>query len=58
MILSNMLVQYFGIGGVAGHAFKNLPAACNGQFNRAHIPHNISAVTGACLAVESEEVSK
>jgi GT2 family glycosyltransferase len=42
-----------GIGGVAGHAFKKLPADHQGQMNRANLIHNISAVTGACMAVEN-----
>ena len=44
-----------GIGGVAGHAFKRLPADFEGQMNRANLIHNVSAVTGACLAVEKEK---
>jgi GT2 family glycosyltransferase len=42
-----------GIGGVAGHAFKKLPADHQGQMNRANLIHNVSAVTGACMAVEN-----
>ena len=41
-----------GIGGVAGHAFKNFPRDDPGtpQF-RPHLAQNLSAVTAACLAV-------
>ena len=44
-----------GIGGVAGHAFRTFPAEYSGQMNRANLPHNVSAVTGACLAIEREK---
>ncbi len=41
-----------GIGGVAGHGFRKMPRNTNKQFNRANLPHNVSAVTGACLCVK------
>ena len=44
-----------GIGGVAGHAFRNLEEDYDGQMNRANIAHNVSAVTGACMAVKKEK---
>jgi GT2 family glycosyltransferase len=37
--------------GVAGHAFKHLPADHPGYFDRLRIVSNWSAVTGACLMV-------
>jgi glycosyltransferase involved in cell wall biosynthesis/GT2 family glycosyltransferase len=40
-----------GLGGVAGHAFPNIPRGHPGYFNRAMLQQNISAVTGACLMV-------
>jgi glycosyltransferase involved in cell wall biosynthesis len=40
-----------GLGGVAGHAFTNVPRGHPGYFNRAMLQQNCSAVTGACLAV-------
>lgn len=40
-----------GIGGVAGHAHKYFPMDHSGYFGRLKIPHNVSAVTAACLAV-------
>jgi glycosyltransferase involved in cell wall biosynthesis len=40
-----------GLGGVAGHAFPHIPRGHPGYFNRAMLPQNCSAVTGACLAV-------
>ena len=41
-----------GLGGVAGHAFKNFPRHDPGtpQF-RPHLVHNVSAVTAACLVL-------
>ena len=44
-----------GIGGVAGHAFKNFPRDDPGtpQF-RPHLAQNLSAITAACLAVRRE----
>ena len=40
-----------GLGGVAGHAFKEFPRGDQGQKNRLRLVQNYSAVTGACLAV-------
>ena len=59
LLYPNNTIQHagviLGVGGVAGHAFKNMPADYNGQFNRVNIPHNVSAVTGACLAVQRKK---
>ncbi len=41
-----------GIGGVAGHSHKYLPAEHHGYFSRPHLVQNVSAVTGACLMVK------
>lgn len=49
-----------GIGGVAGHSHKYFPKNHPGYFKRLKITQNLSAVTGACLAVRKsvfEEVS-
>lgn len=43
-----------GLGGVAGHVFPHLKRGRGGYFSRAHLTHNVSAVTGACLAVRKE----
>jgi GT2 family glycosyltransferase len=43
-----------GIGGVAGHSHKLFPRASLGYFARLRLPHNLSAVTGACLVVRRE----
>ncbi len=40
-----------GIGGVAGHAFRDFPRGTEGVFNRARLVQNYSAVTAACLVV-------
>ena len=44
-----------GLGGVAGHAFKDLPPGDAGtpQF-RPHLAQNVSAVTAACLVIRRE----
>ncbi len=41
-----------GLGGYAGHAHKNFPAASKGYFNRLNVIQNVSAVTGALMMVE------
>lgn len=40
-----------GLGGIAGHAHLNLRRGSNGYLGRAGVVHNLTAVTGACLAV-------
>ncbi|WP_154124290.1 glycosyltransferase family 2 protein [Grimontia hollisae] len=40
-----------GLGGVAGHSHKYFPGDHPGYFKRLQIVQNLSAVTGACLAV-------
>lgn len=40
-----------GEGGVAGHAHLNLRRGSGGYVGRARVVHNLTAVTGACLAV-------
>lgn len=40
-----------GLGGVAGHAFRDFPRGTPGVFNRARLAQNYSAVTAACLLV-------
>lgn len=41
-----------GLGDAAGHAHRFLKEGEEGYFARAHLPHQVSAVTGACLLVE------
>ncbi|HEY2712463.1 MAG TPA: glycosyltransferase [Chthoniobacterales bacterium] len=43
-----------GLGGVAGHVFANQRRGRGGYFSRALLQQNVSAVTGACLAVRKE----
>jgi glycosyltransferase involved in cell wall biosynthesis len=40
-----------GLGGVANHAFLDLPRGTEGYMNRGRLVQNYSAVTGACLVV-------
>ena len=40
-----------GVGGVAGHAFRDFPRGTEGKFNRARLVQNYSAVTAACLVI-------
>lgn len=40
-----------GMGGVAGHAFRDFPRGTEGKFNRARLVQNYSSVTAACLIV-------
>lgn len=40
-----------GIGGIAGHAHKYLPAEAEGYHLRLQVAHNLSAVTAAALVV-------
>lgn len=40
-----------GLGGVAGHAFRDYPRGTEGKFNRARLVQNYTAVTAACLIV-------
>ncbi len=47
-----------GLGGVAGHAFPHLKRGRGGYFSRAQLQQNVSAVTGACLAVRKELFEK
>ncbi len=38
-----------GIGGVAGHVFKNIPYKMHGYFSKDCMTQNLSAVTAACI---------
>lgn len=56
LIYPNGKIQHAGIGigmhRVAGHLESGQPQNGSGYFGRLDIPHELSAVTGACLAVE------
>jgi glycosyltransferase involved in cell wall biosynthesis len=41
-----------GVGGVAGHAHKNLPKGNRGYHGRGDMSQSLSAVTGACLLIK------
>jgi len=41
-----------GVGGLMGHGHKHLPADDPGYFGRLTTPHEVAAVTGACLAIK------
>lgn len=56
LLYPNQRVQHAGVllgmGGVAGHFGAGLHADASGWQNRNRVPHEVSAVTGACLMVE------
>lgn len=58
LLYPNGTVQHagviLGIGGVADHMMKHLPATSVGYFCRAILPQNLSAVTAACMLVKRE----
>ncbi|MGI6010579.1 MAG: glycosyltransferase family 2 protein [Ruminococcus sp.] len=41
-----------GIGGIAGHAFLNMPRSRSGYLHKASIQLNLSAVTAACMMMK------
>lgn len=43
-----------GIGGIAGHAFLNMPGDRSGYLHKASIQLNYSAVTAACMMMKKE----
>ena len=43
-----------GIGGVAGHVFKNIPKNLHGYFSKDAMIQNLSAVTAACIMTPRE----
>ena len=47
-----------GLGGVAGHAFRDFPRNTEGVFNRARLVQNYGAVTAACLVIRREIFEK
>lgn len=44
----------YGVGHVAGHAFRQLPDHENGHMNRANLVQEYMAVTGACLMTKKD----
>jgi len=57
LIYPNGKVQHAGViaglGGQAGHFELGIDSGDAGYFGRGHVTHRLSAVTGACLAVEA-----
>ncbi|WP_312283365.1 glycosyltransferase [Candidatus Igneacidithiobacillus taiwanensis] len=55
LLYANRTVQHVGVvtgmGFVADHKFKGIGAQDFGYFGQAVVPHEVSAVTGACLLV-------
>jgi len=43
-----------GVGGVAGHSHKYFDRKAAGYFGRLRLPHNVTAVTAACLVVKKK----
>jgi GT2 family glycosyltransferase len=43
-----------GLGNVAGHLFRGLPAGSRGWARWTRVPRRVSAVTGACMVVRTE----
>ena len=43
-----------GIGGIAGHSHKYFPGNHPGYFGQLVLPHNVSAITAACLMVRKQ----
>ena len=41
-----------GIGGIAGHAFLNMPRSRSGYLHKASLQMNLSAVTAACMMMK------
>ena len=62
LLYPNKTIQHagviIGIGGVAGHSFKNYPSTHSGYKHRLKLVQNYSAVTAACLVVEKEIFEK
>jgi len=57
LLYGNNELQHAGViigcGGIAGHSHKKVPDHSPGYFTRPHIVQNVSAVTGACLMIDS-----
>ncbi len=47
-----------GMGGVAGHVHRTLPGDAPGYLNRLLVTQEISAVTGACVAIAKEKFDR
>ena len=62
LLYPNRTIQHagviIGIGGVAGHSFKNFPSTHSGYKHRLQLVQNYSAVTAACLVVKKIFLNK
>lgn len=58
LLYADKTVQHAGVGvgllGAAAHLFVSLPVDAGGYFDRARLPQNLSAVTGACQLVRRD----
>jgi O-antigen biosynthesis protein len=56
LLFPNGLLQHAGVvlgfGGIAGHVYRRLPKDYRGYLDQLTVPHEVAAVTGACMAVE------
>lgn len=43
-----------GLGGIAGHMYKNMPENQPGYYNRTMLQQDVSAVTAACMMVKKD----
>jgi GT2 family glycosyltransferase len=41
-----------GLGGIAGHVYRRSPGDHRGYLAQLTVPHEVAAVTGACIAIE------
>jgi GT2 family glycosyltransferase len=41
-----------GLGGIAGHLYRKRPTKTPGYLDVLRVPHEVTAVTGACIAIE------
>ena len=55
LLFPNGKIQHAGVvlgfGGIAGHIYRRLPQGYPGYLAQLTVPHEVSAVTGACMAV-------
>jgi O-antigen biosynthesis protein len=47
-----------GMGGIASHIYDNADAGLSGEFNCLRVAHEVSAVTGACIAIEGRKFDR
>jgi len=56
LLFPNNTIEHAGVvlghGGIAGHIYHRQPAAQSGYLGQLLVPHEVEAVTGACIAIE------